>query len=204
MEQVRFLRGRVYDPVLRGIHAWNGLLILLLLLSGQWLPRLDFPAGRTLLWHAHIVLGYGLLLGWSARLAWGLAGPQHARWSSMWHPHAWLQALRSRQVFTAPRSFGHHPQASAVYLLVYVLLAVMLASGLLLAAAAQNTGPLYARFGHDAAVKAMARVPHAWAQYPLWLFLFIHLGTLVLHERRHGVPVAQAMISGYQYLEAKP
>ena len=204
MEQLTYIRHRVYDPVLRSIHAWNGLAILLLLLSGQLTPHLDYSEGRVLLWHLHIWLGYALMLGWCARLAWGLVGPDHARWSSMWHLHAWKQAWRNKRGFTVPRTFGHHPLASAVYLLFYLLLAVMLASGLLLAAGAQNTGPFYVWFGHDAELKSAAHIPHIYGQYFLWLFLFIHLAALIMHERRHGMPVAQAMISGYQYLECKP
>jgi len=32
---------------------------------------------------------------------------------------------------------------------------------------------------------------------------FLHLAALVLHEARHGVPLAQAMVSGYQYRKEK-
>jgi cytochrome b len=30
-------------------------------------------------------------------------------------------------------------------------------------------------------------------------FIFIHIAALIAHEARHGVPLAQAMVSGYQY-----
>ena len=30
-------------------------------------------------------------------------------------------------------------------------------------------------------------------------FVVVHLAALILHESRHGVPLAQAMLSGFQY-----
>lgn len=201
MERLALRRTRVYDPVLRAIHAWNGLAILLLLGSGEIAPRLDLGADSAGLWLAHVWLGYALLIGLTARLAWGLTGPGQARWPALWHPGAWLSAWRTRRFFTAPASYGHHPIASLAYLLVYAALLAMLASGLALAAIDRNAGPLYDWLGHAVEFKSYAQVPHDLIHYPLWLFLAAHLAALVLHERRHGVPVAQAMVSGYQYLK---
>jgi cytochrome b len=31
----------------------------------------------------------------------------------------------------------------------------------------------------------------------------LHIAALILHEVRHGVPMAQAMVSGYQYRKEK-
>jgi cytochrome b len=204
MATLSLRRDRVYDPVLRLIHAWNGLLIVLLLASGQLAEFLayDWPAAG--LWRLHLWLGYGLVLGLAARLLWGLAGPEHARWRDLWHPAAWRQAVRQRAGFTAPSRPGHHPLASGVYLLLYAVLLVMAASGLALAAIDQNTGPLYAWLGHDVFSKAFYRTPHEGLQYGILAFVLVHLAALVLHERRHGVPVAQAMVSGYQYFKEKP
>ena len=30
-------------------------------------------------------------------------------------------------------------------------------------------------------------------------FVVVHIAALILHESRHGVPLAQAMLSGFQY-----
>lgn len=193
-------RERVYDPVLRLIHLWNGLLITVLLAGGQVIPLLDFDWPAIPLWHLHRWLGYGLVLGLGARLIWGLTGPGHARWRAMWWPAAWLRALRQRRFFTAPERFGHHPLASGAYLAAYLLLFVLAGTGLVLAAIDQDTGPLYPWLAYAVEWKAPVRLVHELAQYGVALFLLAHLAALILHESRHGVPVAQAMVSGYQYL----
>ena len=196
-------RERVYDPVLRLIHAWNGFLILLLLASGQGADYIDPATLGFSLRSLHLLFGYGLLLGLVARLIWGVVGPPHATWRAMWHPQAWLAAWRQRRIFVAPMHFGHHPQASAAYLLIYLLLMVMAGTGLALAAIDLNSGPLYTLLGHDVLSKAWFRQPHEWLHYVFMGFVVVHLAMLILHEGRHGIPVAQAMVSGYQYLDKK-
>lgn len=174
--------------------------VLVLLATGQVGSGLGWGAEATLLWQVHVWSGYGLLTGLVARLTWGLIGPEHARWRALWQPSAWGEALRSRRFFVAPRAFGHHPVASMIYLAVYVGLILMLLTGLALAAIDRNTGPLYDWLGHAALAKPYFRTPHVWGLYPILGFVLVHLSALVLHRRLHGIPVAQAMVSGYQYL----
>jgi Ni/Fe-hydrogenase 1 B-type cytochrome subunit len=203
MASVLLKRVRVYDPVLRVIHAWNALNIVLLVITGQIADALELAWPAAALWHIHLWLGYALILGFSARLIWAFVGPDAARWRALWHPAAWYAGLRDKRFFTAPEALGHHPHASAGYLVIYAALLTMAASGLALAAIDQGTGPLYALLGHAAELKASFRLPHDWLQYVFIVFIFAHLGALILHERRHGIPVAQAMVSGYQYIKEK-
>jgi len=204
MQRTGLKRERVYDPVLRLIHAWNGIVIVLLLATSQLAGRLAHAWPATVVWNLHLWLGYALVLGFVARLIWGITGPEHARWRTFWHPVAWKQALASRSFFTVPTRPGHHPLASGVYLAIYGLVLVMVVTGMALAAIDQNTGPLYAWLGHDVFSKALYRTPHEWLQYAFMAYIVVHLAALVIHERRHGVPVAQAMVSGYQYFKENP
>jgi len=204
MQRFALYRVRVYDPVLRALHAWNGLLIFLLLVSAQvadWLA-LAWPAAAV--WRVHLWLGYGLILGLVARFLWGLNGPRHARWSALWHPQAWRQALAERRFFTHAARPGHHPLASLVYLVMYLSMLGMIVTGLALAAIDQDTGPLYAWLGHDVWLKGLFRAPHELMQYGFIAFIVVHIAALILHERLHGVPVAQSMVSGYQYFKETP
>ena len=201
MSAFSFTRERVYDPVLRLVHAWNGLLIVLLLISGQAADYLDPATLGIGIRSLHLLLGYGLLLGLVTRLIWSLVGPRHAAWRALWQPQDWLAAWRQRSLFVAPTRFGHHPQASAVYLLIYLSLLIMAGTGLALAAIDLDSGPLYAQLGHDVLLKGVFRLPHEWLQYLFMAFIAAHLVMLIQHERRHGIPVAQAMVSGYQYLK---
>jgi Ni/Fe-hydrogenase 1 B-type cytochrome subunit len=195
-------REKVYDPVLRGIHAWNALAIVLLLLGGRVGEWLGYTPEAASLWRFHVWTGYGLVLGLVARITWGLVGPIHARIGALWQPRAWWQALRTRQMFTAPEGWGHHAPAAAVYLLFYLLLFGMVATGLGLAAIEQGRGPLNFWFGHDVLLKHAFREPHEWMENGVLAFVVVHIAALILHEVRHGVPLAQAMVSGFQYRKA--
>ncbi len=196
-------REKVFDPILRGIHAWNGVAILLLIFSAEVAGWLEISPESAALWRFHVWTGYGLILGLVARLSWGLHGPRHARLAAMWHGRAWLRALRTRQLFTEPEGYGHHPLASAVYVAFYLVVLVMAATGLALAAIELGNGPLLPWLGYDVTLKAFYKTPHGWLEYFVLAFVVMHIAALILHEARHGVPLAQAMVSGYQYRKDK-
>lgn len=199
MARILLTREKVYDPILRSIHAWNGIAILLLVLSAQVASWMALTPEATALWRFHVWSGYALIIGLVARLSWGLNGPSHARLGAMWHGQAWLQALRTRQWFTEPEGFGHHPLASAAYLLFYGIVLVMAFTGLALAAIEQGRGPLTAWLGQDVLMKVWFKTPHDVLEEFVIGFVFLHIAALILHEVRHGIPLAQAMVSGYQY-----
>ena len=198
MEKITYQRQKVYDPALRLIHLWNGLAILFLMTT-IWLSDLfDKGSSETALWQLHIYLGYALVLGIVARLAWGLVGPRHARFSDMWHPAAWWQAIRHVN-FKAKPSFGHHTLASAAYLLVYLLLIVMAITGLGLAAIEQSAGPFNVWFGDMAWLEDTFEEPHEIIYYLLMGFVLLHIAALIWHECKDKTPLAQSMVTGYQY-----
>lgn len=197
------IREKVYDPILRTLHAWNGLAILLLVLSAVVADALKYTPEATALWRFHVWTGYGLILGLVGRLAWGINGPAHARLAGLWQVRAWWTALRTRQWFTEPDGFGHHPLAAGVYLAFYVLVLVMAVTGLALAAIDQGRGPLVPWLGHDLTLKHLFKTPHDVLEEFVWGFILLHIAALILHEARHGVPLAQAMVSGYQYRKEK-
>jgi cytochrome b len=72
-----------------------------------------------------------------------------------------------------------------------------------LAAIEQGSGPLALWLGHDVALKAVFKTPHDLLEKFVWGFIVVHIAALILHESRHGVPMAQAMVSGYQYRKEK-
>lgn len=199
----QYVRIRVYDPILRSLHAWNGLSILGLIATGQLALHMHLDDARfdpATVGMLHVWLGYALVLGLAGRIAWAFAGPPAARWQALWHPQAWATALRKRRFYAPHPGGGHHPLASAAYLGLYAILLGMAASGLALAAIDLNTGPLYPWLGHDAWRKPWFQFPHEALHYLVIAFLLLHIAALIQHERREGVPLAQAMISGYQYL----
>jgi cytochrome b len=193
-------RQQVYDPVLRLLHAWNGLAVLVLLFSGLSMPWIEPGSGQIILQRIHAVTGYALLLGVYARLVWGMIGPGHARWSGFWQPAAWRAAWQQRRLFDPPSGTGHPPMASLVFLAVYLAMLGMLATGVALLAIEQNSGPLYPWLGHAVVYKGWLSPMHTLLAYLLGVFVLVHVAALVLHKRLHGLPVAQAMVNGYQYV----
>lgn len=201
MRDAGLIGHRVYDPVLRVLHAANALLASLLALSGLVAQQLEPGALSAWLHAQHGVLGAALVVGLAGRGLWGLIGPPHARWGDLWHPAAWRELVRERRLFTPPARRGHHPAASLVTLGVYALLLALAASGLLLLATTAGQGPLAGMFGWDAALTARWLDPHRYAGWAITLFIAGHLAAMVLHARVHRVPVAQGMLTGVQYLD---
>lgn len=198
MEKLTYNRHKVYDPVLRFIHLWNGLAILFLILT-IWLEDFfDKGASEDALWQLHIYLGYALVVGLIVRIVWGLVGPQHARFSDMWHPATWWRAVKNMNFHTTPR-IGHNTLASGAYLLVYGLLLVMAVSGLGLAAVEHSTGPFNAWFGDMAHLEDLFEEPHELIYYFMMGFVVIHIAALIWHEKQDKTPLAQSMVTGYQY-----
>ncbi|MCE5180925.1 MAG: cytochrome b/b6 domain-containing protein [Betaproteobacteria bacterium] len=198
MSPICYERQKVYDGMLRLIHAWNALAVTSLILTGAVSELFEHGASEKALWQIHILFGYGLLVGLAARIAWGLVGPAHARFSDMWHPSAWWSALRTLKLKTAAR-FGHHPLASAAYLAVYGMLLTMAVTGLGLAAIEHNTGPLVTLLGDSVWLKEIFKGPHEVIYSLLIGFVVIHIAALIWHETVEKTPLAQSMVSGFQY-----
>jgi Ni/Fe-hydrogenase 1 B-type cytochrome subunit len=83
MEQAMLQRHKVYDPVLRIIHAWNAVATFGLLATSEAAQQAAYTSDSESLWRVHVWLGYSLILGLAARLVWSVAGPAHARWREM-------------------------------------------------------------------------------------------------------------------------
>ncbi len=203
MARVVLESARVYDPVLRVLHWVNALLIMALLASGlvTWFGE----AGETSAWlhEWHGWLGAALAVAFSARIAWGLAGPGHARFADMWQPAAWLASAKNGRLFSTPERFGHHPTASLAYLGLYTLLAGLIMTGLVLLAIKQGQGPLSHWLGWHVDYQSLPSLLHEVAAWTVLGFVVLHLAALILHPLLHRVPVAQAMLTGVQYLPQK-
>lgn len=204
---IRFNLQRVatFDGLLRLIHAWNALAILALIATGLIADEYEHSATGAALWRWHIQFGYALIGGLSARLIWGVLGPDSARWSDLWQPHEWLATLRSlpKLRLPAPRR-GHDALASAVFILLYLVLAGMAVTGLALAAIDHNMGPLTSQLGDSLGLKDFFEEPHEAMYGLVSSFIGLHLAALLWHQFFGKTPVAQAMVTGNQYLPTQP
>jgi Ni/Fe-hydrogenase 1 B-type cytochrome subunit len=198
LETITYNRHKVYDPLLRLIHLWNGITILFLIVT-VWVSDLfEKGVGEKTLWQFHIYLGYALIIGVISRLVWGFVGPPHARFYDMWHPSVWWYAICNLKLTSEPR-IGHNILASGAYLLVYLLLVAMAITGLSLAAIEHSMGPLNYWIGDMPWLKELFKEPHELIFYLLMSFVVIHIAALIWHEKKDKTPIAQSMVSGYQY-----
>ena len=194
-----YKRIAVFDWVLRLIHAWNGAIVVGLITLG-WLQKTLAPgAARASVVDLHVALGFGLCIGLVARLVWGVAGPEHARLQALWHPTAWIGFFLARRAPHLPMA-GHDRRATGAYLAFYLLAVAMVTTGLTLAGRAHNRGPLAAALFDTIGRGLWLERLHEWGLYAMTAFICMHLAAMALAEKRRGYPVAQGMVSGYQYV----
>lgn len=195
-------RKKVYSPVLRFLHAWNGLAILLLILTAAVSDQFEAGAAREAIWISHILIGYALMGGLFLRLVWGFFGPTHERWKDLWHPAVWLRAIRERRPVVT-EAYGHDRMASAAYLGVYAVLAFTVFTGLALAAIEHDLGPFRGIWFDEVLLEELMMELHEMGRNLIVVFTGVHLGALLWHEHKEGVPYVQSMFSGYQYGKKK-
>jgi cytochrome b561 len=182
METHNLYRKKVFGGIQRLLHAWIALTVLGLVAMGWAGKFMDPGSGKLALSALHITLGYGLLLGLVLRIVWGFVGPEEAR--------------LFRQ---SKNNWGHEPLASISYLLFYFGLGLACLSGLLLAAIQYDRGIFAARLFDDFTWHEIITSAHDLVFYAVTVFILLHIGALIFHEKERGYPLAQAMLSGYQY-----
>ena len=192
---------RVYDPLLRLLHAAIALSVLALITTSQLADWFEHGPYEDTLWNLHILSGYVLATSLLTRLLWGMVGPDSARWRDLWHPTAWKDSLKNLRLPSAHR-VGHDPIASLAYLFAYGVMALMVVTGLGLAASEFQAGPLAGWLGNMSWLEDVLEDPHE-AGFVLMLgFIGLHMAALVFHQLR-GERVAQSMLTGKQYIETE-
>ncbi len=189
---------RVFDPLLRVLHWTIALSIVLLIATSQLAEGFEHGPYEKTFWNLHILIGYTLTAGLLTRLLWGLVGPASARWRDLWHPAIWKDSLRNLRLPKVHRA-GHDPLASLGYLFAYGVMALMVVTGLGLAASEFQAGPLAGWLGDAAWLEDVLGEPHEFGFALMLGFIGLHLAALVFHQWR-GERVAQSMVTGKQYL----
>jgi len=187
----------VFDPLLRIVHWWIVLAVVALISTSQLADLFEESTTEKLLWQWHIVSGYCLAAGLMVRVLWGLVGPKAARWSDLWHPSAWAGMVSLR--WPRPRR-GHDAMASLAFIGFYLIVLMMVGTGLGLAATEFDTGPLASVFGGMRRLEDLFKEPHEVGFTLILIFIGLHLAALVFHQRR-GDKVAQSMVTGKQFVE---
>jgi len=188
----------VFDPLLRLVHWWIVLAVVALISTSQLAELFEDSGAEDLLWQWHIVSGYCLAAGLMVRVLWGLVGPSTARWSDLWHPSAWAGMASSLR--WPRRRRGHDAMASLAFIVFYLIVTMMVCTGLGLAATEFDTGPLASVLGGMRRLEDLFKEPHEAGFVLILLFIGVHLAALVFHHHR-GDKVAQSMVTGKQFIE---
>lgn len=199
MQQPNIQTHRVYDLLLRALHWGIALSVVSLIVTSQLADVFEHEPYERTLWNLHILAGYGLCATLLARLLWGLVGPASARWKDLWHPVVWKDGLENLYL---PRTHrvGHDPVASLAYLFAYGVMALMVITGLGLAASEFQAGPLATWLGRSGWLEDVLGEPHEVGFALMLCFIGLHMAALVFHQLR-GERVAQSMVTGKQYLD---
>ncbi len=163
---------RVWDPLVRLFH-WS----LVLSFGIAWLTahRSD---------NIHFLAGYAALSLVTIRLAWGVLGPRHARFSDfLRRPGAVVSYLRDIRRGTERRHIGHNPAGGAM---VMTLIAGILATGL---TGWMETTRAY--FG----VRWVEQL-HSVLAHGVLILVGVHIAGVALASYRHRENLVAAMVSG--------
>jgi len=232
---------RVWDRSTRWFHWINVLSILGLtavgvaLLYGKALGV--SPEGKVLLKTVHVYIGYVFALNLLWRLVWGFMGNRHARWTATFafgrsyfaRLGSYLAGMRAGN---PPAYAGHNPLGQAMVAVLFVMLAVQMVTGLVLAGTDVYMPPFGSYFaewvtGGDAERLAAltpltkdAVVPEAYQAmrafrgpfiethevlfYILLAAVVLHVAAVVVTELRERNGLISAMFSGRKVLSAKP
>ncbi len=188
-----------FDPLLRMLHWTIALSIVGLIATSQIADWMEHGPYEKTLWNLHILVGYVLAMSMLTRVLWSLVGPASARWRDLWHPAIWKDSLKTMRLPAKHRA-GHDPIASLAYLFAYGVMALMIVTGLALAASEFQTGPLAGWLGGVDWLEDVLGEPHEVGFTLLLGFIGLHMAALVFHQLR-GERVAQSMLTGKQYLD---
>ena len=183
----------VWSGWLRTGHACLAVSVPVMLVTGLLIAQSPSLHGPALDWH---YLGAALLVfGLVIRAVLLFAGREHERFSALVPSNAELPAmigtLRCYLSFgrmPLPGWYAHNPLWKPLYLLMYLALVMLAATG----AAMPDVSILLGFY--------VPNVHAFWAQLAFWLTL-LHVASAILHDYRGRTADVSAMINGYRVFE---
>jgi cytochrome b len=177
-------RKLVWDLPVRLFH-W----LLVLLFGAAWLTA---ELGLTDL---HFYAGYGIATLVLFRLAWGVAGPRYARFTSfVAGPVRVFRYLRGWLGGSAAEPAGHNPAGGWMILALLALLTAQVATGMVNSHDGAEAGPWY--WAASRAVRDFGAAWHARLFDLLLVFTAVHVVAVLLYRLRPGVDLVGPMFTG--------
>ncbi len=160
--------GRVWDLPTRVFHWSLAILVLLAWVTSE--------AEGALFW-THLATGYGVMGLVVFRLAWGVAGTRHARFSDFLYPWSVVRTHMKEMLQPAPARFlGHTPAGGWMIVILLAVLAVLVASGLF-AGDEGEKGPL-AHIAGAGLADGLGEV-HEILNTLLWSLIAVHVAAVL-------------------------
>lgn len=163
---------RVWDPLVRIFH-WS----LVVLFTVAFLTTEDWGS-------LHRAAGYAIMVLLAIRIAWGLAGTRHARFSDfLYPPGEIIRFLKDSLAMRAKRYIGHNPAGGIM------VIALILSIGTACITGYMMTTDRFWGVG-------WVNETHAISAYGTLVLVAIHLGGVVLASLEHRENLVRAMLTG--------
>ena len=175
----------VWDPFVRVFH-WT-------LVSGFTIAYLTEDDLLTV----HVWAGYvvGALI--VARVLWGFAGPDRARFSDfLYDPATTLRYVRDLLLLRGQRYLGHSPGGGYMVLALLVFIAATVVTGLIVYGGDQQAGPLAGLVSKETG-ESLEEVHEIIANIALAL-VFLHIAAVVFASFAHRENLVRSMVTGYK------
>ncbi len=233
----------VWDRVTRCFHWINLLCILGLITIGVIILNSKLIGvsgeGKILLKTFHVYIGYLFAINLIIRIIWGWFGNTHARWRAILpFGRGFLASLKAYMVGVrgkeAPQYLGHNPLGRLMVTLLFVLLTIQAATGLVLAGTDLYMPPFGERVvewiahKNPATTEAIQLTPgskeginpdayaamrdfrkpfiitHVYTFYILLGAIILHISGVILAEVRQRNSLISAMFNGVKVFSDKP
>jgi Ni/Fe-hydrogenase 1 B-type cytochrome subunit len=230
----------VWDASTRWFHWINALCVIALAVVGFVILNASglgaSNAGKVTLKTIHTWIGYVFALNLLWRIAWAFLGNRYAKWRSVLPGgKGYFRAVRSyATAFIAgpPEQYlGHNPAGRLGITVLFLLLAIQLITGLVLAGtdlfyppighwiarwvAAPDVAPgslvPYAPKMYDAAAYESMRafrkpfaLVHLYGFYVLVVVVVMHVAAVVITELKEGGSIISAMFTGRKIISGRP
>jgi len=188
-------RRLVWDLPLRAFHWLFAASIL-----ASWLTA--EPGSSWMQWH--IRLGYWMLGLLTFRIIWGLVGPRHARFASFLRgPRATWRYARGFLGRESPlHSAGHNPLGGIMVLVMLLLVAFQVGTGLFATDDIVWTGPYNPSVSSETA-RLLTSLHHRNFNL-IWAAIALHVGAISYYAFVKKQNLVPAMLTGWKPAEGVP
>jgi len=212
MAEIRY----VWELPVRIIHWANALSIVVLALTGFYIGHPFLSAGEGV-WimgwmrFIHFVFAYVFTLALLSRLVWFFMGNKYSSWR-MYKP--WFtkrgraSAMKFLRYYTftgkkIPYEIGHNPLACLVYLVIFAMFAVQIATGFALYGLAEPGGFWYTLTAPLTALVELQwiRLIHHAIEWLVIGFIINHIYSAWLMDVKEMNGTMSSIFSGYKFIE---